>query len=118
MLLLPSLLSNSSVLALQDFALYLSESSSWGDGELIWSKQAVPLATGPELTTSYLYKPSKVVNPAASSLWPDVGPGSSIKGANCLQTARSFTGCAHATDATGLLRGIGPLPGLHMPSGP
>ena len=78
MLLLPSvlaLLSSPSVLAMQDFALYLSESSSWADGELIWSKQAVPLATGPELTTSYLYKPSKVVGPAASSQWPGLEPG-------------------------------------------
>ena len=78
-LLLPSLPSSPSVtLALQDFALYLSESSSWADGELIWSKQAVPLATGPELTTSYLYKPSKVVTPSALAIWPDVRQAESI----------------------------------------
>ena len=74
-LLLAILLSSLRGPALQDFALYLSESSSWADGELIWSKQAVPLATGPELTTSYLYKPSKVGKSFASSLWPDFGPG-------------------------------------------
>ena len=47
-----------------DFYLYGSDSAGFHDvadtSKLIWSEANVPLATTPDLTTQYMYHPSKV----------------------------------------------------------
>lgn len=49
-----------------DFYLYGSDSAGFHDvtdtSKLIWSEANVPLATTPDLSTQYIYHPSKVYN--------------------------------------------------------